>query len=116
MNPSGFRIWTPTSITTSVTAAPTTVSIRPVMRDPITLNTTTSQAVRGGLTVSMAFTSSLPAVGTVTASPVVFNGGELFALSGFQPVSAGSCTLFLGVPAGFDPPSNNVQIPATVNP
>ena len=73
------------------------------------------QALRAGLTVDVPVTSGTPAVGTITASPVTFSGGDSLKDTAFDPASAGTTLLTVGVPAGFDTPSNSRQITATVN-
>lgn len=86
------------------------------MLDPVTLNVSSSQQLRGGATASVVVSSSDPLVGTISTSPVVFSGGDLQLSTTFQPAGAGSCTVSLTQPAAFDPPSNGFQINATVNP
>ncbi|MCA9644537.1 MAG: hypothetical protein KC492_27790, partial [Myxococcales bacterium] len=83
------------------------------------LNETTSsyaqlQGLRGGLQVSVPISSSDPSVGTLTVNPVVFNGGDSTVNTEFAPQSPGATTLDIGVPTGFDMPSNRTQITATV--
>lgn len=116
IRPSAFRIWSPSSITTTVSASGSSIHLRPCMLDPVTLNVSSSQQLRGGATASVVVSSSDPLVGTISTSPVVFSGGDLQLSTTFQPAGAGSCTVSLTQPAAFDPPSNGFQINATVNP
>ena len=64
--------------------------------------------------------SAGPAVGTIAKSPVTFgaNVSTVFApnTAEFDPAVAGVATITVGVPTGFDTPSNRRQITATVNP
>ena len=68
------------------------------------------QEVRGGITVNVPVTSSLPAVGTITMSPVVMqavaDGGVSGGTTQFDPLSGGTTIIEVGVPAGFDTPTN----------
>lgn len=116
VDPSGFRIFTPSAINTTASSGATNVQIRPCRLHPVTLNTSVTQALRGGFSANVVVTSSDLAVGTITTSPLTFTGGALFLNTGFLPVGPGSATVSLTTPPGFDPPSNNTQITATVNP
>ena len=64
----------------------------------------------------MSITSSNLATGTISTSPVVFNGGDSSDSTTFQPVASGTTTLALGTtpPAGFSLPTNYQSIGATV--
>jgi hypothetical protein len=115
IDPSGFVIITG-NITTSAAAANTAVRIDAARLNPITLNYATSQPLRGGLTINVPVTSSNTTVGTITTSPVVFNAGDINLNTAFNPATAGTATIAVGVPAGFSTPSNLRQITATVNP
>ena len=54
-------------------------------------------------------------VGSITVSPVVFNGGDNFKDTAFDPMSAGTAQISVGVPAGFATPiASQRQITATV--
>jgi hypothetical protein len=113
--PSGFYI-SQGDFATTVTAANSTLSIQAARLDPTTLNIGAQQAVRGGLTVNVPVTSSNTTVGTITTSPVVFTGGTVYATTQFDPQTAGTTVISVGTPPGFDTPSNQQQITATVNP
>ncbi len=69
--------------------------------------------MRGGLTVNVPVTSSVPAVGTITTSPVVMQAvadGNLTAgTTQFDPVSGGTTTLAVAAPAGFETPDTVSQ-------
>jgi hypothetical protein len=47
---------------------------------------------------------------------LVFANGASSALTQFDPASAGTSLIAVGVPAGFSPPSNFGSITATVGP
>ena len=64
--------------------------------------------------ISIPITSSDLAVGTITASPIVFNPGDTSDATAFQPVGVGASTISIGTPAGFSTPSQYQQITATV--
>jgi hypothetical protein len=57
-----------------------------------------------------------PGVGTITTSPVAFTGAQSALFTQFNPAVAGSSQITVGVPPGFDMPSNFRQITVTVNP
>ena len=116
VDPSGFRIWSPTVINTTTVSPATTVQIRPVRLDPVTFNTSSNQPLRGGFPVNVDVTSSDLGVGTITISPLMFNANDVFMITAFQPIGVGTSTVTVVTPAGFDTPSNNQQITATVSP
>jgi hypothetical protein len=67
--------------------------------------------------VNVTVTSSNPAAGTITVSPVVFAPNTFSVFTAFDPTAPGGVsTITVGTPAGFDTPSNQQQITATVNP
>ena len=68
------------------------------------------------MTASVDVTSSDTGVGTITTSPLVFNGGDYNLSTEFDPQAEGTTTISVGTPAGFDTPSNYQQITATVDP
>ena len=67
-----------------------------------------------GLTVNVDVTSSDTNVGTITTSPAVFNGGDSFFTTQFDPAAVGTTTISVVPPSGFNTPSNFRQITATV--
>jgi hypothetical protein len=116
VDPSGFVTTTPGNFSTTASSPNTTIPITPARLHPTTLNWQESQALRGGLSVSVAVTSSDALVGTITTSPTTFNGGDSLANTAFAPVAAGAATITVATPAGFDTPSNYRSITATVTP
>ena len=72
------------------------------------------QALAGGLSVRVDVTSSNPAAGRITASPLVITGGLNSASTRFQPASPGNTTLSVGVPPGFSAPAEFVSVPMAV--
>jgi hypothetical protein len=64
--------------------------------------------------VKVPIASSNLTVGTLAASSIVFNPGDLNDSTTFQPVAAGMSNITLGTPAGFSTPSQYQQITATV--
>jgi hypothetical protein len=73
-----------------------------------------SQTVAGGLSANVSVTSSAPAVGTITTSPVTITGGSNLAITQFDPVSAGTTTLTATGPADFTTPAQHRSLTATV--
>jgi hypothetical protein len=118
--PSGFVITSfGTGFTTQVGAADTTLTVVPAALDPVSLNYYTQQQLRPGMTnTQVTVTSSNTAVGTITVSPVTFNGADSpnSRTTSFHPAGAGSSVIKVTGPTGFRPASNNNNITATVNP
>jgi hypothetical protein len=54
-------------------------------------------------------------VGTITTSPVRFTANANAVLTQFDPANPGTATIAVGLPSGFDRPSDRQQITATVN-
>jgi hypothetical protein len=116
VDPSGFYIYQPGSINTTVSAANTNIIIAAGRLDPTTLNVSTYQSVRAGLSASVPVISSDTLIGTITTSPLVFSAGVNSMTTQFDPEAEGTSTISVGTPAGFDTPSNRQEITATVNP
>jgi len=115
VDPSGFG-WLTGAFNTTVGASGTNVTLRSARLNPITLNLSQEQNVRGGLTVDVIVTSSDPTIGTAT-SPITFTGNQSRATGVFTPISVGVTSLDMTQPPGFDIPSILKQsIIATVNP
>jgi hypothetical protein len=117
--PSGFIINSPGNFTTTAGAGNSNIQIVSVRLNPTTLNTDVSQVVRGGLTVSVPVTATTltgSGVGTITTSPVVFNANTNAITTQFDPAAAGTAAVAVGLPTGFDRPSDRQQITVTVNP
>jgi hypothetical protein len=74
------------------------------------------QPVRGGITVNVDVTSSIPSVGVITSSPLVFTGGVSFLATAFDPIALGATDLTIEVPPGFSPSGTFRVITATVDP
>ncbi len=115
VDPSGFVVING-NFSTNVGAANTNIRIDSARLSPVTLNYSTSQPIRGGLSVQVPVTSSNTAVGTIVTSPLTFQNGVFTLNTAFDPAGTGSTTITVGVPAGFSTPSNSRQITATVNP
>jgi hypothetical protein len=116
LNPSGFIISSPSSITTTTASPNTNIVIASARLNPVTLGFVASQALRGGLTANVPVTSSNTSVGVITVSPVVFNGGDSQVSTAFDPQNPGTTTITLETPAGFSTPANFQSITATVAP
>jgi hypothetical protein len=115
VNPSGF-ILNMGSLNTNTFAANTTVRVDAAMLTPGTLIYQQSQALRAGVTASVAVTSSDTDVGTIVGSPAVFNVGDTVNFgTAFDPAAQGSTTISITTPAGFSTPSNLQSITATVS-
>jgi hypothetical protein len=117
--PSGF-ITSNGNFTTTLAAGNVGLQIHPARLNPTTLNVEANQPLRGGATASVPVTAADvtggPGVGTITTSPVIFNGNILTVNTQFDPTVAGTSRITIGVPGGFSTPSNMREITATVNP
>ncbi len=104
--PSGFIVQSNTSTTTF--AAPSPVNVTFAQLDPSTLNYVTSLTLRAGApAVTVALKNSNTAVGTLTASSIVFNPGDSAKQTTFNPLSNGAATIsFNGTPSGYSAPAN----------
>jgi hypothetical protein len=116
VQPSGFVFYYTGSFSTTTLSAPTGLTVYTASLTPGTL--TVSQVALplnpGLAAINVPVTSSAPAVGTITASPIAFTAGATSATTSFQPVAAGTSNLTVGTPAGFSTPSQYAQITATV--
>jgi hypothetical protein len=111
---SGFVIETPsTDFLITSGASNIDVTVVPYLLDAGS-NPLTPQQVRGGLTVNVPVTSSNPAVGAITISPLQFTGGSSFAVTQFDPMTAGATNITVGTPAGFSVPASGAVRTATV--
>jgi hypothetical protein len=115
--PSGFAFWT-SSFSISASATNRSVELRSHPLDPSSRVIISTQEIRGGMSVAVPVASSNTAVGILTDTEVSFPGGvSLQRSTQFDPISAGSTTLTLTQPAGFDAPfTSQLQITATVTP
>jgi hypothetical protein len=114
--PSGFIINSPGNFTTTAGGGNSTIQVGAARLDPTTRNFAQLQEIRGGLSVPVTVTSGTPSVGTITTSPVTLGSGSQTANTQFDPAAVGTTQITVGVPAGFDTPSNFRQVTATVNP
>ena len=115
---SGFVMLSPgTNFTTTTLAAPTTLGVYSAVLSP-TLTYLTTQPVRPGASVAVTVTavdSTGTGVGTITGSPVTFNGNEGVHQVFYDPASPGSSIITVVPPAGFSTPSNYRVFTVTVN-
>ena len=107
-SPSGFVLAGPNPIgvqsfsTNQGVSTPLTVS---AARLDAMSNFVQLQPLRGGTSVAVTVNSSNTSVGTISSSPLTFNGGDQNAATTFNAVSTGSVTLTAVVPAGFNLPA-----------
>jgi hypothetical protein len=73
----------------------------------------TVQALRPGVSATVALKSSNPEVGSVE-SPLLIKPGMTHAFSRFTPVVAGETIISIDPPRGFSTPKNATSAPATV--
>ena len=116
VDPSGFDINSPGSITTTAAGNNVNVQVCAWRLDPTFLNRQNSQNVRGGLTANVPVTSSDTGVGTITVSPLPIGPNDNCENTQFDPASAGTTTISVTAPGGFETPSTRQSIIATVNP
>ena len=119
VDPSGFVFYPyyGNTITTTTFAAPSGVSITPVVLDPTTLNFVNFATINPGIgPFNLPVVSSNTRTGTVTVSPVSIHAGDTSEQTSFQPVAAGTSNLTFGTPpAPFQPAGNYNLIAATVS-
>ena len=72
--------------------------------------------MRGGLTATVPVTSSDTSVGVITASPLAIGPNDNCENTAFDPLAAGTTTISVTAPGGFETPSQRQSIIATVNP
>ena len=92
------------------------MQITPARLQPGTFQWQENETVRAGLSVQVPVTSSNTATGVITVSPLTIGANVLSVTTQFDPVAAGTTTVTVGTPAGFDASNNLRQIPVTVNP
>ncbi len=112
--PSGFvyASGSTSNIATTTASNPTRRLVQPARLSSSTNNFSQFQNLRPGLTVSVPIVSTETTVGVANPSTLVFTRGseECF----FEPVGAGTTSLRIDPPAGFDTPNNRRQIEVTV--
>jgi hypothetical protein len=118
VNPSGFSFAgsNNSGLNTTAGASPTTLQIYPTILNPGTLTYSTDNAAvsPGVAPLSVTVTSSNTNAGTITTSPIVFNGGDGPKPTTFKPNATGTSTITIVPPAGFSTPTQYQQINATV--
>jgi len=117
--PTGLTYLFTSTLSTTATSSPTTLTVYIAILSPGTLNLYTygynvGPQASGGAPVSV--TSSNTSVGTVVGSPSAIAAGTYFTQAiSFVPVASGTTSLNLATPTGYSTPSNYpVQIVATV--
>jgi hypothetical protein len=115
--PSGFVIGSPfgfgVPILTTTGAPNTPITVFSAVLDT-DLNFVDDQPLRGGISASIPVSSSNPAIGTITTSPVTIAGGSSTGSTAFDPATQGSVTITAGVPAGFSTPATFRTLTANV--
>jgi hypothetical protein len=117
--PSGFVEINSNTISTTTFSANSSLTIRPARLTPGTLAYASSQQLRPAglglvLPLQVAVTSSDTNTGVITTSPVSFGANVPTVATAFDPLSAGTTTVSIVPPAGFDTPSTQREIPVTV--
>jgi hypothetical protein len=113
---SGFYIWRPSGAFTTTTAASNTaIQVRAATLDSLH-RVVENQRLRGGVSFSVDVISSVPSVGVITVSPLVFTGNSDYLSTAFDPIAVGTSTISITQPPGFTPPLGRTSIVATVNP
>lgn len=121
VDPSGFAFYTyypgSNDFRTTSFSPPTQLNLYPTYFDPTTGNFGAEQLQLnpGIATISVPVTSSNTTAGTIVTSPVVFQAGDSYHATTFQPSSAGTSTISIGTPpAPFSVPSYSQTLKATV--
>ncbi|MDQ6677993.1 MAG: hypothetical protein M3Z09_11915 [Acidobacteriota bacterium] len=113
LTPSAFVIF-PNTFTATHGGANVSLAVSAVLFDPTTLQSLSGN-IRGGFSVSVPITSSDPAVGTITVSPLIFGGNQGGPSTAFMPLTTGTSVITVGTPAGFSAPGSKGQAIASVN-
>ena len=117
LTPSGFVIFSPfgrgADFFTTTGAANSDLTIVAARLDS-SANFIETQAIRGGLTVSVGVTSGTPGVGAITTSPLSITGPENTAATQFDPSTAGVTRVSVVQPPGFSTPAAGASFNATV--
>lgn len=124
--PSGFVLGNPVScpvasaLSTTNLSTNTPLSVQSEALDPTTLQPLFVSGCGGDplipgvgpITVNVS--SNAASVGTVTISPVTFNGGDASQATAFHPVAPGDATISIDSPTGYATPVTYRQVGATV--
>lgn len=119
IDPSGFVELNQATISTTTFSANFPLIVRPVRLAAGSLAFASQQSLRPaglGLTLPLAVsvTSSNTNTGIITTSPLAFGANVATLNTAFDPLAAGTTTISIVPPAGFDTPANFRQIPTTV--
>ncbi len=119
VTPSGFVLSGPLGAGanfTSLLGGTSTLTVSPVQLDNAGNIISSTEPVRGGLSVNVTVNSATTSVGTIANNPAVVQGGK--TVSGpvtFQPNTEGATLLSVTQPAGFmPPPTSSTQLTASV--
>jgi hypothetical protein len=120
IDPSGFvEINQNATFSTTTFSTNTALIIRSARLTAGTLTYASQQAVRPGglgltLPVAVSVTSSNTSAGVITTSPISFGANVQQVSTAFDPLTAGTTTVSIVPPAGFDTPSDHRQMAVTV--
>jgi hypothetical protein len=118
VDPSGFSFagFNNSGLNTTAGANPTTLQIYPTILNPGTLTYDSNNVLvnPGVAPLNVTVTSSNTTTGTITTSPVVFNGGDGSKQTTFKPNAAGTSTIMIVPPQGFSTPTQYQQFNVTV--
>jgi hypothetical protein len=117
LQPSGFYISSPGSITTTTLSPNTNINVSPVRLNPGTLAPLGGQALRAGLSVDVQVTATDVTgtnVGSITTGTLTFTGNVFPLSTAFHPQNVGTSSVAVSVPTGFSQPSAQRVINATV--
>ncbi|MEO8371032.1 MAG: Ig domain-containing protein [Candidatus Solibacter sp.] len=121
LTPSAFVIAGPAGVV-GVPSFPTNVGIGTVLtvmagRLDASLNYVETQALRGGLSVAVPVTSSVPAAGQVSPASLTFTPADTAYTTTFNAVGVGTALVTVSEPTGFSTPIGNAdRITANVSP
>ena len=115
--PAGFAYYGNESFSTTTFSSATqeTVFLVPLNPQSLTVLSYGGYYLNPGVgPVTVPLTTSSAAVGTLSASSVIFNTGDDTQNYSFQPKAAGTTNIAIGTPAGFSTPSQYTSLAATV--
>jgi hypothetical protein len=104
-----------TPVQAPLSGGPQPVSVFTARLLPGTLAFDETQALAGGMTLSVGLTNSNPGVGTIV-TPVGINGGSAEGITQFTPLAVGSTTISILTPGNFAQPSQFTTVTAQVSP
>jgi len=114
LTPAGFLLTSSGGFPLTPFSAPVALGIQPVSIDPS--GAITGQGIRGDLPdVTVQLANSNPEVGVLRQTSVTFHAGDFSQRTELRPLTAGTTTVTLEPPAGFEPVPGRAGLTLTVS-